>query len=102
MGLVLVEGLDGYAATSDLLKGPWPAGGGTLWNFNASAGRNGGGAITSTATALTLKSPINLWPGAASQIGLYFGLWLKISAPPSAETALITTLNSADAGSASL
>src|SRR5262245_52515400 len=83
MGIWFMDGFDEYSSTADMLR-TWVLNG---WGFNATAGRNGGGAMY-TAVGGQSRTPIGgmVTPNGTS-IGCNF--WMKFSAVPNAQSPTI-------------
>jgi hypothetical protein len=81
MGLIFSDGFDLYGATADVLH-YWGAVN-SPWAWNATAGRNGGGAMVATTNAgAILQVPTGSTP--VPIVGVFAAcFWLKMSATPS-------------------
>lgn len=95
MALLFCDGFDSYSSTADLLK-KW--GGNNGWTYNATAGRNGGGAVQVT-SAVILSTPFAITPALSEQA---YGFWLKVSALPGAAATILYPLNSGAGAGAQL
>jgi hypothetical protein len=98
MGLIWLDGFDGYGSTADLLRNYTATGG---FVFDATAGRLGGGAIKcvapgspSTITANNALYPAGINLGNTAIAGL--GFWFKASAPPASRMLICSEQNSTD------
>src|SRR5215471_14133509 len=87
MGLKFSDGFDQYGLTTDL-SNLWSTVG-SPWTWNATAGRNGGGAMQAATTgAGQLATPIaTIAVASPNPIGVAF--WLKVSAAPAAQGLLL-------------
>lgn len=86
MAVVFCDGCDSYSVTADIAKKWAIVGAG--WSYQATAGRNGGGALQVT-TATSLVSASGLF--AATEMCI--GFWFKASATPSAAATFFTNID---------
>ncbi len=88
MTLRFTDGFDSYSATADLLK-KYVSNAGATWN--ATAGRNGGGAIQFTTNSILQTFPITLGGSIAN-----LGFWFKATAKPGAGTIVFKAFSSSN------
>jgi len=79
MGILFSDAFDSYGVTADMLS-YWGIIQSSAWAFNATAGRNGGGAMVGTAAA-AIVSRIGVL-NSNTVVGA--GFWMKFSAAPAA------------------
>lgn len=82
MGLVWMDSCDSYSVTADIAR-RWTGTPLTGSLYNATAGRNGAGAIQSVSTSQSIRTPA-IFAGSIN-VRQCVGMWLKLSAVPSAQ-----------------
>jgi hypothetical protein len=90
MAVVFRDGCDSYGSTADILR-KWDAN--TGWVYNATAGRNGGGALQCVSSASLLKSRF----GILNNTEVCCAFWVKISTTPAAAINFVEYPTIADA-----